>query len=208
MKRGVDLFIAVFMLAFFSPLLFVIAIVIKRDMGSPVLFIQQRPGQYCRPFYLIKFRTMNNKTDLQGNLLPDHIRLTAVGKFLRKYSLDELPQLLNVVKGEMSLVGPRPLLMEYVPLFTEEENRRHQVKPGITGWAQVNGRNAISWEQKFELDSWYVKNHSFMLDLKILLQTIGKVCRKEGINQENQATVEKFKRSKEVIQYEKSHYYR
>ncbi|MGM8212335.1 sugar transferase [Virgibacillus sp. W0430] len=208
MKRSVDLLLAGTMVVFFSPLMFVIAIVIKLQMGSPVLFKQQRPGQNCQPFSLIKFRTMNSKTDVDGNLLPDHIRLTAVGRFLRKYSLDELPQLINVVKGEMSLVGPRPLLMEYVPLFTEEENKRHRVKPGITGWAQVNGRNAISWEQKFELDVWYVKNQSVLLDLKILLRTIKKVWRKEGINQENQATVKKFKRSKEVIRGEENHNYR
>lgn len=157
-------------------------------MGRPILFLQERAGLHGRPFRLYKFRTMSNdgtKTDQE--------RLTKIGRLLRKYSLDELPQLFNVLKGDMSLVGPRPLLMEYLPLYNEEQRKRHEVKPGITGWAQVNGRNAISWEEKFSLDVWYVDNWSYSLDCKILLQTIQKVIRQEGINQDEHTTMEKFR---------------
>lgn len=161
-------------------------------LGSPILFKQQRPGLHGKPFYLYKFRTMTDERDENGELLPDHLRLTPFGQFLRKYSLDELPQLFNVLKGDISLVGPRPLLMEYLELYTPEQARRHEVKPGITGWAQVNGRNAISWEEKFKLDVWYVDNRTFWLDIKILFLTVIKVLKKEGINQSEYVTMEKF----------------
>lgn len=167
-------------------------------MGSPLFFTQQRPGLHERSFYLLKFRTMSHIYDENGKLLPDHLRLTHLGKFLRKYSLDELPQLLNVLKGDMSLVGPRPLLVEYLPLYTEEQKLRHHTKPGMTGWAQINGRNAISWEERFALDRWYVENQSLKLDMKILALTIYKVIKKDGITQINHATTEKFTGSSEV----------
>ncbi|MBB6284649.1 sugar transferase EpsL [Geobacillus subterraneus] len=156
------------------------------------MFKQQRPGLHGKPFYLYKFRTMMDERDGKGELLPDHVRLTPFGQLLRKYSLDELPQLFNVLKGDISLVGPRPLLMEYLELYTPEQARRHEVKPGITGWAQVNGRNAISWEEKFKLDVWYVDNRTFWLDIKILFLTVIKVLKKEGINQSEYVTMEKF----------------
>ena len=152
-----------------------------------------------KPFYLYKFRTMSNRTDEQGNLLSDERRLTAIGAILRKYSLDEFPQLINVIKGDMSLVGPRPLLLEYLPLYTPEQSLRNLVKPGITGWAQINGRNAITWEEKFRCDTWYVKNWSLGLDIKILALTFSKVLKKEGISHQNHVTMEKFKGSKEVM---------
>ena len=157
-----------------------------------MLFRQTRPGLDAKPFVLYKFRTMTNKTDEKGNLLPDEERLTRFGRFLRSTSLDELPELLNVLKGDMSLVGPRPLLMEYLPLYSREQARRHEVKPGITGWAQVNGRNALTWQQKFEMDVWYVDHVSFVLDMKILLRTLFKVLKREAINQPGKATMEKF----------------
>jgi sugar transferase EpsL len=157
-----------------------------------VIFKQQRPGLHGRPYLMYKFRTMQNASGKEGNPLPDEQRLTALGSFLRKTSLDELPELFNVLQGNMSLVGPRPLLMEYLPRYTREQARRHEVKPGITGWAQVNGRNAISWEKKFELDVWYVDNRSIMLDLKILWMTLIRVVKREGVNQEGHVTMEKF----------------
>ena len=160
-----------------------------------MIFKQRRPGLHGKSFYVYKFRTMTDARDENGNLLPDEVRLTKTGKLIRKLSLDELPQLFNVLKGDISLVGPRPLLMEYLPLYTKEQARRHEVKPGITGWAQVNGRNAISWEEKFEHDVWYVDNQSFWLDIKILFLTVLKVFKSEGINQDGQATIEKFKGS-------------
>jgi len=160
--------------------------------GKP-FFFQRRPGKRGHIFKVIKFKTMNDKKDSYGNLLPDGERLTLIGKFIRKTSLDEIPQLLNVIKGDMSLVGPRPLLPEYLPLYNDEQQRRHEVKPGITGWAQVNGRNAISWEDKFKLDVWYVDNMSLLLDIKILWLTILKVLRSEGVTQEGEATVQYFK---------------
>jgi len=199
MKRVIDLIISLTLLILFSPIIFVIAIIVRIKMGSPILFTQERPGLHGESFYLYKFRTMINLEDDQGNLLSDELRLTNFGKFLRKYSLDEFPQLINVVKGEMSLVGPRPLLMEYLNLYTKDQMIRHEVRPGITGWAQVNGRNAISWEEKFKLDIWYVKNHSLVLDLKILVLTFIKVIKKEGITYRGQVTVEKFKGSNEVM---------
>ncbi|UOR13797.1 sugar transferase [Halobacillus amylolyticus] len=199
MKRGLDLVISLFILAGFSPVIFMVAIVVKVKMGSPILFKQKRPGQYGKPFYLYKFRTMITGRDDRGKILPDELRLTNVGKFLRKYSLDEFPQLFNVVKGEMSLVGPRPLLMEYLPLYSSEQAKRHYVKPGITGWAQVNGRNAITWEEKFYFDTWYVSNQSLWLDVKILFITMSKVLKREGINYQGHVSMEKFKGSKEVM---------
>ncbi|HBG05062.1 MAG: sugar transferase [Geobacteraceae bacterium GWC2_58_44] len=174
------------------PLVLVLAVLVRLRLGSPILFTQMRPGLNGNPFMMYKFRTMTDARDAEGNLWPDAQRLTGLGKFLRSTSLDELPELFNVLKGEMSLVGPRPLLMEYLPLYAPEQARRHQARPGMTGWAQVNGRNAISWETKFKLDVWYVDNHSFWLDLKILRMTFNKVFEREGISQEGEATMEKF----------------
>jgi sugar transferase EpsL len=193
MKRMFDLFVSFILLVCTSPLFLLVALAVRKKLGTPILFKQQRPGLDGKPFYLYKFRTMTDQKDQNGDLLPDHIRLTSFGKQLRKYSLDELPQLLNVLKGDISLVGPRPLLMEYLPLYTKEQFRRHHVKPGITGWAQINGRNAISWEEKFKLDIWYVDHYSFLLDLKIMFFTIVKVVKSEGINQPGEATTERFK---------------
>ncbi|MED3667080.1 sugar transferase [Geobacillus kaustophilus] len=192
MKRSFDFIVSLIAFAVLSPIMVVTAILVHWKLGSPVLFKQQRPGLHGKPFYLYKFRTMTDERDENGELLPDHLRLTPFGQFLRKYSLDELPQLFNVLKGDISLVGPRPLLMEYLELYTPEQARRHEVKPGITGWAQVNGRNAISWEEKFKLDVWYVDNRTFWLDIKILFLTVIKVLKKEGINQSEYVTMEKF----------------
>jgi len=199
MKRLLDLFCSIIILIISSPLIICVGLLVKLKLGSPILFTQKRPGLNGKPFYLYKFRTMTDERDQWGKLYPDEKRLTPFGSFLRKYSIDELPQLINVVKGELSLVGPRPLLMEYLPLYSEEQGKRHLVKPGITGWAQVNGRNAISWEEKFELDIWYVNNQSLQLDIKILLLTIKKVLFSEGINQSEQVTMEDFKGSKSVL---------
>lgn len=194
MKRTFDLVVSSLLFIITLPLMFIISILILVFMGRPILFKQQRPGLHAKPFYVLKFRTMNNKCDEKGNLLPDEDRVTLLGKILRKLSLDELPQLINVIKGDMSLVGPRPLLMEYLPLYSPEQARRHEVRPGITGWAQVNGRNAISWEKKFELDIWYVDNQSFWLDLKIILLTILRVLQTKDINSSpNQISTEKFR---------------
>ncbi|HOL16442.1 MAG TPA: sugar transferase [Bacillota bacterium] len=193
MKRLLDFFGALFLIILLSPLMATIAILIAFTLGRPVIFKQIRPGLHGRPFYLYKFRTMTDCRDKNGQLLPDEDRLTPFGKWLRKYSLDELPQLFNVIKGDLSFVGPRPLLMEYLPLYTPEQALRHEVKPGITGWAQVNGRNAISWEEKFALDLWYVENQSIWLDLKILFLTIIKVVRSEGISHEGFSTMPKLK---------------
>ena len=191
-KRSLDIIIAGLGLLILSPLLIVISLVILIQIGRPVLFIQMRPGLNGKPFYMYKFRTMTDETDEQGNLLPDELRLTRLGKFLRSTSLDELPELFNVLKGDMSLVGPRPLLMQYLDRYTPEQARRHEMKPGITGWAQVNGRNAITWEEKFALDVWYVDNWSLWLDLKILAMTIVKVFKREGISAEGEATMPEF----------------
>jgi sugar transferase EpsL len=196
MKRLFDLVVSISLLLLLFPLIILVAILVNNKLGSPVLFKQQRPGLNGRPFYLYKFRTMTDEKDKDGQLLPDSIRLTPFGELLRKYSLDELPQLMNVIKGDLSLVGPRPLLMEYLPLYTEEQAKRHQVRPGITGWAQVNGRNAISWEEKFKLDVWYVENQSFRLDLRILVLTGLKVLKPEGISHANHVTMERFPGSK------------
>jgi len=191
-KRLTDFFISLSALAIFSPLLFVLALLVRFDLGSPVLFRQVRPGANGVPFVMLKFRTMVDAGDANGMQLPDIERLTPFGRFLRSTSFDELPELWNVFKGDMSLVGPRPLLMEYLPLYSERQRQRHDVKPGITGWAQINGRNAISWEEKFELDVWYVENRSFWLDLKILFLTLKKVFTRDGINAEGEATMPKF----------------
>ncbi|MFA1820235.1 sugar transferase [Virgibacillus oceani] len=198
MKRCMDLFISIPLITILSPLMLIIALCIKAVMGSPILFKQKRPGLDGKPFLLFKFRTMKNLNQ-KNDREDDENRLTELGKKLRKYSLDELPQLINVVKGDMSLIGPRPLLMEYLPLYNEEQSRRHDVKPGITGWAQVNGRNNISWDEKFQFDKWYVENQSLLLDCRILWMTVFKVLKREGINQQEAATMEKFNGTKEVF---------
>ncbi len=192
LKRIFDICVASAALIALTPLLLVIAALVRVLLGAPVLFRQQRPGLHGTPFTLLKFRSMTNARDAQGNLLPDDQRLTRFGRFLRSSSLDELPELINVIRGDMSLVGPRPLLMEYLDRYTPEQMRRHAVRPGISGWAQVNGRNAISWEQKFALDVWYVDHLSFWLDLRILALTVWRVARREGINQRGCATVTIF----------------
>lgn len=193
MKRFLDLVIAALLLVFLLPAMIALMVVVGLSLGTPVLFIQSRPGLHGHPFLMFKFRTMTDARNPTGELLPDSDRLTAVGRFFRASSLDELPALWNVVKGDMSLVGPRPLLMEYLPLYSPEQARRHEVRPGITGWAQVNGRNTLSWEQKFKFDVWYVDNHSLWLDLKILWLTVRKVLVREGINAHGAATMSKFK---------------
>lgn len=191
-KPTMDFCLALLGFVILLPLFIIITILLFfANQGKP-FFIQQRPGQNCKVFSIIKFKTMNDKKNENGELLPDSERLTNVGKFVRKTSLDEIPQLLNVLKGDMSLVGPRPLLISYVHLYSDFQNRRHEVKPGITGWAQVNGRNAISWDQKFAYDVWYVDNYSFLVDCEILLKTVLKVIKKEGINAADAATIEPF----------------
>lgn len=192
-KRLLDVLGALGGLVVLSPLLAAVSLAILMRMGRPVLFRQERPGLHGRIFTLVKFRTMREARDDAGRLLPDSERLTPLGKFLRKTSLDEFPQLWNLLKGDVSLVGPRPLLVQYLDLYTAEQMRRHNVKPGITGWAQVNGRNAVTWEDKFTMDVWYVDNWSLLLDVKILFMTAAKVVRGEGISQEGQATAEPFK---------------
>ncbi len=192
LKRCLDIIISSLGIVLLAPLLVIIALVIRLSMGEPVFFRQARPGQYGKPFNLIKFRTMMNQGGDSATPLPDSQRITKLGRFLRSTSLDELPELWNVLKGDMSLVGPRPLLMEYLDKYTPEQARRHEVKPGITGWAQVNGRNALSWEERFKLDVWYVDNQSFWLDVKILFLTLWKVLTREGINEPGQATMTKF----------------
>ena len=192
LKRLFDALIAGAALLIFSPLLIILAWLIRDKLGSPVLFRQMRPGLRGVPFEMIKFRTMTDVRGVDGKLLPDSVRLTPFGRFLRGSSLDELPELWNVLKGEMSLVGPRPLLMEYLPLYTKEQARRHEVRPGVTGWAQINGRNTLSWDDKFKLDLWYVDNQSFLLDMKILLLTVKKVLVREGISGAGEVTMSKF----------------
>lgn len=196
MKRIIDILGASFGLLLMSPVLAFVTYKIHREMGSPVLFRQTRPGLRGKPFQMIKFRTMRDAIDTDGRPLPDAERLTKLGRFLRSSSLDELPELWNVLKGDMSLVGPRPLLMEYLPLYSTEQARRHEVRPGVTGWAQVNGRNAISWDEKFALDVWYVDNRSLWLDLKIIWFTIRKVIKRDGISAAGEATMSKFTGSK------------
>lgn len=197
MKRLFDIIGSLLGLLLLSPVIAIIAWQISRKMGSPVLFRQVRPGLNGKPFEMVKFRTMKDAVDAVGKLLPDSERLTPFGQFLRSSSLDELPELWNVLKGDMSLVGPRPLLMEYLPLYSPEQYRRHEVRPGVTGWAQVNGRNALSWEEKFKLDVWYVDNRSFWLDLKIIFLTIKKVLVREGISADGEATMKRFEGSRD-----------
>lgn len=192
MKRVFDLLLSSLLIFIFSPIFLCVSILILVKMGKPILFRQQRPGYKEKIFGIYKFRTMTNDKDENGNLLPDEQRLVGIGKFIRSTSLDELPQLFNVLKGEMSFVGPRPLLVEYLPLYNENQKRRHDEKPGITGWAQVNGRNAISWEEKFEYDVWYVENQSFMLDMKIMWMTFIKVVKRNDISSSTSQTMEKF----------------
>lgn len=193
LKRIFDFVVALLVLLVFGPVMVFVAFLVRRKLGRPVLFRQTRPGLDGRPFEMLKFRTMLDARDAKGSLLPDEQRVTPFGQFLRSTSIDELPELINVLKGDMSLVGPRPLLMEYMPLYNEEQKRRHEVRPGITGWAQINGRNAISWQKKFELDVWYVENQSFWLDLKILFLTFWKVVKRSDISQAGHATMEKFR---------------
>lgn len=192
-KPVIDFVVAFIVFAILSPLFIVVTFLLAFANGGKPFFFQRRPGRNGRLFTVIKYKTMNDKKDAQGQLLPDADRLTPIGSWVRRTSVDEVPQLLNVLKGDMSIVGPRPLLEEYLPLYNEVQKRRHDVRPGITGWAQVNGRNAISWQQKFDYDVWYVNNVSFMLDLRILLMTFRNVARSEGISSETSATMEKFR---------------
>lgn len=192
LKRLLDIVIASSALVLLSPVYAFVAYKVRKNLGSPVLFRQVRPGLNGKPFEMIKFRSMKDAVDAQGNPLPDSERLTPFGQMLRSSSLDEMPELWNVIKGDMSIVGPRPLLMEYLPLYNEQQAKRHNVRPGITGYAQVNGRNAISWEKKFELDTWYVENRSLWLDFKIMLKTVQKVLSKDDISAEGEATMSKF----------------
>ena len=191
-KRLFDFSFSFLLLLLLSPILLIIFFLVFSNLGLPVIYSQLRPGLYEKPFYLYKFRSMTNLINANGKVLPDMKRLNRFGKFLRASSLDELPALWNVIKGDMSLVGPRPLLIEYLVLYNKNQKRRHEVKPGITGWAQVNGRNAISWQEKFDLDVWYVENQSFFLDLKILLMTAKKIVIRDGISGDGEATMSKF----------------
>ena len=199
LKRLLDIIIASIALILLSPLYAFVAYKVKKNLGSPVLFRQVRPGLHGKPFEMIKFRTMKDTVDAQGNPLPDSERLTPFGKMLRSTSLDEMPELWNVIKGDMSVVGPRPLLTEYLPLYTEEQAKRHHVRPGMTGHAQVNGRNAIGWEEKFKLDTWYVENQSTLLDFKIMFKTVHKVLAKDDISAEGEVTMTKFTGTKTTI---------
>ena len=192
-KRVIDLLVALIIFTVLSPVFLIVVILLAIANSGKPFFFQSRPGKNERIFKVIKFKTMNDRRDKNGELLPDSVRLTAIGKFIRKTSLDELPQLLNVIKGDMSLIGPRPLLIEYLPLYSDVQRHRHDAMPGITGWAQVNGRNAISWQQKFEYDVWYVNNISFALDFKIFFLTIRNIVKSEGISSETSATMEKFR---------------
>ena len=198
LKQIFDTILAFILIVLFLPVYIVVSLLILIKMGRPILFRQQRPGYKEKIFGIYKFRTMTNEKDTAGELLSDEERLVGVGKFIRSTSLDELPQIFNVLKGEMSFVGPRPLLIEYLSLYNEQEKRRHDVKPGITGWAQVNGRNTISWKDKFEYDVWYVENQSFLLDMKILWMTFLKVIKRSDISSDTSSTMEKFKGSKNV----------
>ena len=192
MKRLFDLTLILLSLPLLLPLCWIVVWLVRSKLGAPILFRQIRPGKHAKPFEMIKFRTMTGERDSNGELLPDSARLTKFGQFLRSSSLDELPELWNVVKGDMSLVGPRPLLMEYVPLYSPEQARRHAMRPGVSGWAQVNGRNAIGWEEKFKLDVWYVDNRSFWLDIKVIFLTLKKVIARDGISADGEATMSKF----------------
>ena len=191
-KRCLDFLLSLIAIVILSPVYLIVALLVKTKLGSPILFKQDRPGKNEKIFKMYKFRTMTDETDINGELLPDEIRLTSFGKFLRSTSLDELPELFNILKGDMSIIGPRPLLVRYLPLYNEKQKHRHDVLPGLTGWAQVNGRNAISWEKKFEYDVWYTQNISFLLDIKILFMTVKKVFVKEGINSGTCETMEEF----------------
>ena len=201
-KRLFDIVASLCGLILLSPVIVMVAWKIRKNLGSPVLFRQVRPGFDGKPFEMVKFRSMRDAVDAYGNPLPDNERITPFGSMLRSSSLDELPELWNVLKGEMSLVGPRPLLMEYLPLYSKEQYRRHEARPGVTGWAQINGRNAISWEEKFKLDVWYVDNRSLWLDIKILLLTVKKVLVRDGISAEGEVTMPKFTGSKQSITHE------
>ncbi|PHR09447.1 MAG: sugar transferase [Sulfitobacter sp.] len=192
MKRLMDILGAMAGLLLLAPVIILLSLLVRIKLGSPVLFRQTRPGKAGQSFQMAKFRTMTDARDAHGGLLPDADRLTGFGQFLRASSLDELPELWNVLKGDMSLVGPRPLLMEYLPLYSERQARRHEVRPGITGWAQINGRNALSWDEKFELDVWYVENRTLWLDIKILFLTVWKVIKRDDINQDGEATMTRF----------------
>lgn len=198
-KRTLDLILSLMALIVLMPLMIIIGILVRINLGSPIIFKQKRPGKNEKIFTLYKFRTMTDKRDIDGNLLPDEYRLTKFGKFLRSTSLDELPELINIIKGDMAIVGPRPLLVEYLPYYTEEEKHRHDVRPGLTGLAQVNGRNAITWEEKFEKDIEYVHNISFIGDVKIIIKTAIKVFKREGISGTNSDTMQKFEGNKEKI---------
>lgn len=195
MKRLFDVVSGLVFVCLALPIMALAALATLIDVGCPVLFKQQRPGLYGRPFILYKFRTMSDARDASGNLMPDSERLSRIGSALRRYSLDELPELINVIRGDMSLVGPRPLLMEYLPLYNAAQIRRHEAKPGLTGWAQVRGRNSLSWEEKFDLDIWYVDNRSLMIDLKIIALTVGQILRPIGINMEGHTTMPPFRGS-------------
>lgn len=192
LKRPIDILGALVALVLFSPVFIIVALILFIQNRGPIFFYQKRPGLHQKPFYIIKFKTMTDETDLNGNLLPDIKRITFLGNAIRKLSLDELPQLINILKGDMSLVGPRPLLFKYIPLYSQEQLRRHELRPGITGWAQVNGRNSISWTRKFELDIEYIDNISLLMDIKILLLTIYKVFKREGINQSDARPMQPF----------------
>ena len=191
-KRAFDVIFSLIGLILVSPILMIISILLWLKIGAPIVFRQERPGYLEKPFWIFKFRTMSDKRDKHGNLLPDKYRITSFGKFLRTFSLDELPELINILRGDMSFVGPRPLLMEYLDRYSVSQRRRHEVLPGITGWAQINGRNVLSWENKFRFDVWYVDNWSLRLDFKIIVITIWKVIKREGISQPGHATAEKF----------------
>lgn len=197
-KRFFDIFSSLLAIIVLSPLLLITAILVRIKLGSPVLFKQERPGKDEKIFTLMKFRTMTDERDENGELLPDEVRLTKFGKFLRSTSIDELPELFNILKGDMSVIGPRPLLVKYLPRYNEYQHRRHEVRPGLSGWAQVNGRNAISWQEKFNLDVEYVDNYSFFMDIKILFMTVINVLKRDGINSETSATMEEFMGNEEV----------
>ena len=192
-KRSLEFIFTFLILLFLMPIFFLVALLVLVNLGSPIYFKQSRPGLNGKVFNIFKFRTMTNKHDNNGILLPDKDRITKFGQFLRSTSLDELPSLWSVLNGDMSLIGPRPLLVEYLPLYSKKQARRHEVRPGVTGWAQVNGRNAINWDEKFEMDVWYVDNQSFLLDIKILLLTLKKVIKRDGISHNNHVTMDKFK---------------
>lgn len=194
-KRFFDIILSLFALILLSPVMLIVAILVRTKLGSPVIFCQERPGKNERIFKLYKFRSMTDKRDEKGELLPDEVRLTKFGKLLRSTSLDELPELWNILRGDMSIVGPRPLLVKYLPLYNKVQKHRHDVRPGLTGWAQVHGRNTISWEEKFEYDVWYVEHLSFAIDVKTIFLTVKKVFRREGITSETAATIEEFKKS-------------